>query len=794
MDIRGVGAGGAGPELAGIGQAAPMAKSPETAVAGLVEAGADTVAGSLAGLSETQVASLMQIVQPPVAPQTAAQVEQLLRAAAGATAEGEIDLAVAKLSALLSLDPQRAEELASDPALAPIRREVAALVARLGSEARLGADTRLQAVAEWLRAPAAAERPIGDLSAATLLQVARQLNDAGGLANWVQSARVSQMILDTDADPGADAGQLLRAAISDVRRGDAPAALAKLARMAQALPSDLTQVHRALRAAVADVQGGDAPAALAKLAGLAEAIPSEPAQVRQTLQAAVADVKRGDAPAALAKLAGMAEALAAQPAGTRQLLSAAMADLERGDFGAALAKLAQMTQQAVPADPAQVHQLARGAAADVKRGDVAAAKAKLAALAESLPNDLPEARQLLRAAAADVERGDVPGALAKLARLAQTLPGDPAQAHQVPRAPVASGESAEVPAPPDPATVRQLLQAAAADVEQGDIPAALAKLAGLAVLDPARAETLPAEPALAPIRREVEELLAKLTETARQDAGKRLSQAAEHLQAAPRTIENLRPSTLLALAARLLDAGGHMNWSHSAEISRLLTGGETPRPPDPAQTAELFSAVISAAKDGQAKPVLDRLTALAALDPRRAAAAVSDPALAPVRAEAEALLARLASSARLNAETQLEAATLRWRGPESVWQPLPDLQPATLLLWANRMMEDGGYANYIQLTAFCQAIIDLHPGKTRAARQRAPREPLRSRFGRLWRRAPLLILLLAWLAVGIGVGVSSALFPERWTAAQVDLFFEIWALGFLALIGLQFYMRVRRRR
>jgi hypothetical protein len=49
----------------------------------------------------------------------------------------------------------------------------------------------------------------------------------------------------------------------------------------------------------------------------------------------------------------------------------------------------------------------------------------------------------------------------------------------------------------------------------------------------------------------------------------------------------------------------------------------------------------------------------------------------------------------------------------------------------------------------------------------------------LWRRAPLLVLLLTWLAVGIFGGI---LFSG----------FEFWALGFLALVGFGFYRTIRK--
>ena len=63
----------------------------------------------------------------------------------------------------------------------------------------------------------------------------------------------------------------------------------------------------------------------------------------------------------------------------------------------------------------------------------------------------------------------------------------------------------------------------------------------------------------------------------------------------------------------------------------------------------------------------------------------------------------------------------------------------------------------------------------------------------LWRRAPLLLLLLGWLAGGVAGGSLVALLRSDLPPSTVSWFFEVWALGFLALVGFGFYMRVRNR-
>lgn len=60
---------------------------------------------------------------------------------------------------------------------------------------------------------------------------------------------------------------------------------------------------------------------------------------------------------------------------------------------------------------------------------------------------------------------------------------------------------------------------------------------------------------------------------------------------------------------------------------------------------------------------------------------------------------------------------------------------------------------------------------------------------RLWTRAPLLVLLLGWLAAGLCTGTAAILFAA--SAAPVNAIFEVWAIGFLAIVCFGFYARVR---
>jgi hypothetical protein len=151
----------------------------------------------------------------------------------------------------------------------------------------------------------------------------------------------------------------------------------------------------------------------------------------------------------------------------------------------------------------------------------------------------------------------------------------------------------------------------------------------------------------------------------------------------------------------------------------------------------------------------------------------------------------------------LEAAGLR----ESLGQ---EFRLQTAVLIAGRLLEAGGYANCMCSAVLSQmAIIQFGLAPSRLPSDRHPRSApmpsatadfdLRrkwlSRIKKLWLRAPLLVLLLAWLALGIVAGSVSAIlrtyWPPKGLEPSVSWGFEVWGIGFLALVGFGFYAKVR---
>lgn len=236
----------------------------------------------------------------------------------------------------------------------------------------------------------------------------------------------------------------------------------------------------------------------------------------------------------------------------------------------------------------------------------------------------------------------------------------------------------------------------------------------------------------------------------------------------------------------------------------------SPSPPVATQLDQLLRAAVAAVQDGNAREALAKLATFAALDPRRAESLAFEPALAPIGKDVEGLLTRLAAGALRDAETRLQEAKQYVQAPGAGEYPIGNVKPWSHLLLAATLIDAGGYANWVRSAEVSQTILQQYrwapveiathlPGRdgTRIGMRRtAPGIRLQmmvARLKNLWRRAPLLVLLLGWLAGGVAGGSVAALFREDLPASTIGWFFEIWALGFLALVLFGFYMRVRNR-
>ena len=142
--------------------------------------------------------------------------------------------------------------------------------------------------------------------------------------------------------------------------------------------------------------------------------------------------------------------------------------------------------------------------------------------------------------------------------------------------------------------------------------------------------------------------------------------------------------------------------------------------------------------------------------------------------QVDAPLPRLA--AHLASEAKSEAMkTLTIAAPLAHATHMPHETPAVLAL-ANQFIETGQYVNYVRANQLGGLVIAWShiPGPPDHVEQNIARAV--SRIAALWRRAPLLVLFIGWLLMGV---------------VLVPLDPKLWATGFLALVGAQFVATVR---
>ena len=243
------------------------------------------------------------------------------------------------------------------------------------------------------------------------------------------------------------------------------------------------------------------------------------------------------------------------------------------------------------------------------------------------------------------------------------------------------------------------------------------------------------------------------------------------------------------------------------EIQELIaTIEERLLPPDPAVPKELVREAGSALAEGDVPRALAKVKELLLADPRQAETMAAEPSLQPIQREILNVIRQMVSQARAQAQQVMTAAQQASGLGGAKKLASPEVEVRILFPLANHFIDSG------RLIDFRIAIELAQIGLGRSARtskirriMRTPkplpserREPLRERFQRAWLRVPLLILLLAWFALGLAFGIGSLLlrklWPERFDPGIASLGFGIWAIGFLALVGFGFYMRVRNVR
>jgi hypothetical protein len=195
---------------------------------------------------------------------------------------------------------------------------------------------------------------------------------------------------------------------------------------------------------------------------------------------------------------------------------------------------------------------------------------------------------------------------------------------------------------------------------------------------------------------------------------------------------------------------------------------------DPATLESLLQTAGDAVAHHDVPRALAALTEYINRNPAHAAVLPMSPALLPIQGDVKELLRNITEGARTEAVRSIAAAGLvvdgAARHPEG-------LNGADVVAAAERFAESGQLVNYFRAAELSQTVITFYGGSAAA--------PVRGKAvwsaARLWRRVPMLVLLVGWL----GAGVIMLLL--RVNAAAI----EVWGVGFLVLVVLQFRISVR---
>jgi hypothetical protein len=269
-----------------------------------------------------------------------------------------------------------------------------------------------------------------------------------------------------------------------------------------------------------------------------------------------------------------------------------------------------------------------------------------------------------------------------------------------------------------------------------------------------------------------------------------------------------------------------------ADLLQLTQILQPPSPPELiARVEALIQATVTAIREDRREWAVGRFVEAVTTDPSRADELRANPDIQPIRNTIDQLLVRLTNVAKMDAETKLASAERVIE--DAGWPKLPhwETAPQALIQIGHRLLEAGGYANYVKTAELATALQSAYWGATLLqspplidapsalkkedtpiGRQGAGSaaqalgayawekllEKLPRRLETLWQRAPLLVLLGAWFFLGLGCGlfsvVAKAIWPDSWIVPASDFGFQIWGLGFLAIVGLGFWARVRKPR
>ena len=207
------------------------------------------------------------------------------------------------------------------------------------------------------------------------------------------------------------------------------------------------------------------------------------------------------------------------------------------------------------------------------------------------------------------------------------------------------------------------------------------------------------------------------------------------------------------------------------EIGNLVSGiDQTLFTGDQIATDKILQSAITAVAEGNYPAAIAKVTELLTVNPEHAESVPSNPSLHPIQGELVNLVRDLKVVARIDASDRMAAANHAIANANPQPQSPQDLDPRMLLVLAMQFYNTDRLIGYRRSSEIARkAVVLCGPGR----REKDVAEDAIERIRLLWSRAPLLVLLAAWFALGWLAGVT------------------IWALGFLALVGFHFVWRVR---
>ena len=276
-----------------------------------------------------------------------------------------------------------------------------------------------------------------------------------------------------------------------------------------------------------------------------------------------------------------------------------------------------------------------------------------------------------------------------------------------------------------------LLRLAVQEVANGNGERAVGYLADYATRDPRRAEDLPLQPELEPVREKIDSMVRRMAMVAKMSAEDGLSRAEQTASDVSGKLFNwdTNADVLVKLAQRLFEAGGYANYSRSAEISKVVSdAGTEAKPNDQALAAAAASSSVSAAVANQG--ITEMLPG------------INVPYFVSRDLQVSQIdSGEYASPTRRIAGTSLADIRQNWRALKEV------SSTAIAQLWS-----------------------------------RAPLLVI------------LLFWFFAGLAGVVAFAIGSKIWPDSLFVTIRNLAFALWSLGFLALVGFGFYARVRYTR